>query len=171
SQFGFRKFCTARERDRLFSIEIRRRERMRSECRDHWSGHDVFLDATDSGDSFRRDPQRLPLFARLILGDPEMNDPVADNNVLWPDLRPLLAAELGEETGADRAVVALTLVLWCTLCRSDRADDVCAADDPDKPALAHDRHALDPLRLQQRRVRTIIVLIEKDGSSSRPSSR
>jgi len=52
----------------------------------------VFLDAADAGDRFRRDPQSLPLFARLILGDPEMNDTVADNNVLRPDLRPLLTA-------------------------------------------------------------------------------
>jgi hypothetical protein len=72
----------------------------------------VFLDPADSGDSFCRDPQRLPLFARLILGDPEMNDPVADNNVLRPDLRPLLTTEGGEETGADRPVVALARALW-----------------------------------------------------------
>ena len=56
----------------------------------------MFLDAADAWRSFRRDPQRLPLFAELILGDPEMNDAVAHNNVLWPDLRPLLTAELGE---------------------------------------------------------------------------
>jgi hypothetical protein len=33
-------------------------------------------------------------------------------------------------------------VLWRALCRPDRADDICAADNPDKLALAHDRHAL-----------------------------
>jgi hypothetical protein len=87
----------------LFRSETRRRERTGSECRDHWSGHDVFLDATNSWDSFRRDPQRLPLFARLI------------DNVLRPDLSPFLTAETGEETGADRAVVALTGLLWRTL--------------------------------------------------------
>src|SRR5262245_25008494 len=32
----------------------------------HWSGHEMLLDAADSGDSLRRDPQRLRLFARLI---------------------------------------------------------------------------------------------------------
>ena len=111
----------------------------------------MLLDAADSKDSFRRYPQRLPLFAKLILGDPEMNDPVADNNVLRPDLCPLLTAERGEETGADRPVVALTRGLRRALCRPHRADDVCSADDPDKLALAHDRNALDPLRLQQRR--------------------
>jgi len=88
----------------------------------------VFLDAADAGNRFRRDPQRLPVFARLILGDPEMNNTVADDDVLRPDPRPLLAAELGEETGADRAVVALTLARWCALCRPDRADNVCPAD-------------------------------------------
>ena len=81
----------------------------------------MFLDAADSRDSFRCDPQRLPLFARLVLGDP------ADNNVLRPDLRPLLAAKFGEETGADRPVVAVARVLWRALCRPHRADDVCPA--------------------------------------------
>ena len=64
-------------------------------------------------------------------------------------LRPFLTAELGEETCADRAVVALTLARWRSLCRPNRADDICPADDPDNFAFAHDRHALDPLRFQQ----------------------
>jgi hypothetical protein len=42
-------------------------------------------------------------------------------------------------------------VLWRALCRPYRADDVCPAYDTDNLALSHDRHALDPLRLQQRR--------------------
>ena len=91
------------------------------ECGDQRGGHYVFLDAADAGDRFRRDPQRLALFTRLILGDPEMNDTVADDDVLRPDPRPLLAAEPGEEAGADRAVVALTLARWCALCRPDCA--------------------------------------------------
>ena len=37
-----------------------------------------------------------------------MNDPVADNNVLRPDLRPLFTAEFGEKTGADRSPLDLT---------------------------------------------------------------
>src|SRR6202008_4151563 len=101
--------------------------------------------------SFCRDSQRLPLFARLVLGDPEMNDTVANNDVLRPDLRPLLTAEFGEEIGADRAIVALTLARWRALCCSERAHNVCPADDPDNLALAHHWHALDPLCLQQRR--------------------
>src|SRR5262249_47907760 len=80
-----------------------------------------------------------------------MNDTVADNNVLRPDLRPLLTAELGEQTGADGAVVALFLTRWRALCGPDRADNVCSADNPDDLALAHDRNALDPFCLQQRR--------------------
>ena len=88
----------------------------------------MFFDASDAGDRFCRDPQRLPLFGRLILRDPEMNDAVADNDVFRPDPRPLLTPELGEEAGADRAVVALTLAQWRTLCRPDRTDNVCPAD-------------------------------------------
>src|SRR5205823_1503166 len=47
--------------------------RTRARMRGSRGGHDVFLDAADASDRLRRDPQRLPLFGRLILGDPEMN--------------------------------------------------------------------------------------------------
>ena len=79
--------CSPGTGSALFPIGTRRGQ-ARSECRDHGSGYGVLLDAADSKDSFRRYPQRLPLFAKLILGDPEMNDPLADNNVLRPDLCP-----------------------------------------------------------------------------------
>src|SRR5271165_140565 len=110
------------------------------ECGYYRGRHEVFLHTADASDRFRRDPQRLPLFVRLILGDPEMNNTVADNSVLRPDLRPLLTAELGEETGADGAVVAVTLWRRCTLCRPNRAHNVCPADDPDNLAFSDDRY-------------------------------
>jgi hypothetical protein len=89
------------------------------ECGDHWGGDDVFLDPAHASDRFRRDPQRVPFFTRLVLGNPEMNNTVADNNVLWPDLRPLLTAEFGKEPGADRAIVSLSFGGCRALCRSD----------------------------------------------------
>src|SRR5262245_53038421 len=107
---------------------------MRLECREHWNGHNVVLDAADAGNSFRRNPQRLLLLVRLVRGEPEMHDPVADDNVLRPDPCPFLAAKLGEKPAADCAVVGLFLTRWRTLCRPDRADDVCPADNPDKRA-------------------------------------
>ena len=64
----------------------------------------MFLDAADARNRYRCDPQRLPLLARLILGDPEMNDAVADNNVFRPDPCPFLGAKLGEKSAADRAI-------------------------------------------------------------------
>src|SRR5579862_9203005 len=109
----------------------------------------MFLDAPDAGHGFRRNPQRLPLLWRLILRDPEMHGAVPDNNVLRPDFRPFLAAELGEEPLAQRAVVPLALAWRRTFCRPDRAHDIGPADDADDLAVAHHWHALDPLRLQQ----------------------
>ena len=69
--------------------------------RDHRSGHDVFLDATDSGDCLRCDTQGLSFFRRLIRRNPEMHRAVAYEDVLGPDLRPFLAAELGEQLCTD----------------------------------------------------------------------
>jgi hypothetical protein len=69
----------------------------------------VFFDPSDADDIFRRNPQRLPLLVRLVRGEPEMHDPIADDDVLRSDPRPLLAAKLGEKSAADRAVVGLAL--------------------------------------------------------------
>jgi hypothetical protein len=55
----------------------------------------VFLDAADSGDSFRRDTQSLPLFARLIFGDPEMNGVGTDRRrEKRRDIRQMIIQEL-----------------------------------------------------------------------------
>ena len=46
-----------------------------------------------------------------------MYDAIADDNVLRPNFRPFLTAQLGEQTRPDRAVVNLALSRCCTLCR------------------------------------------------------
>src|SRR6202035_2629711 len=125
-----------------YKREVRRWE---LECGDHWGGDDVFLDPAHASDRFRRDPQRVPFFTKLVLGNPEMNNTVAHNNVLWPDLRPLLTAEFGKEPGSDRAIVSFSFGGCCTLRRSDRAHNICAADDPNNFAFAHYGHALNSL--------------------------
>ena len=42
------------------------------------------------------------------------NDTAADEDVLRPDLRPFLTAELGEKARAGRAIIALAFARWRT---------------------------------------------------------
>ena|SRR5438477_11778751 len=66
------------------------------------------------------------------------NDTAADEDVLRPDLRPFLTAELGEKARAGRAIIALAFARWRTLCRPDRANDIGPVSRLRKPRLRID---------------------------------
>ena len=54
--------------------------------------NDVLFDAPHSRDVFGGDAERQPLLARLLVGEPEMHDPVPHDDVRRRDIDPVLAA-------------------------------------------------------------------------------
>jgi len=84
-----------------------------------------------------------------------MHDAAPDDYVRCPDLEPLLSLEprlshrFGEQVVADGTVVAVGVDPRVALRYRQGPHEVGPANDTDKPAVAEDRHALDPFCLEQ----------------------
>src|SRR5689334_12096816 len=73
--------------------------------RDHRRRNDVLLDAANAGDVLSRDAQGPPLLFGAVVGHPDMDDTIPDNDIGRPCANPLLALQLCQELLEDRAVV------------------------------------------------------------------
>src|SRR6201987_3497252 len=118
------------------------------ERREYRCGYDVLFDLADPGDVLGGDAHRLPLLFGPVVGEPEMHDPVPDDDVRCPHVNPLLSGQFSDQLLTDRVVVAIGIDRRFALRHRQGPHEVRPADDADELAVAKDRHALDSLCLE-----------------------
>ena len=79
-----------------------------------------------------------------------MHDAVLDGHVRGSDLGPSLRLQLGQQLSSDPVVIGSRATRGFVDRHGERPHEVCPTDDSDELAVAHNRNALDPVRLQQK---------------------
>src|SRR6516162_11806753 len=113
------------------------------ESRENRGRDDVLFDLAHPGDVFGGNAHCLPFLVGPVVGEPQVHDPVPDDDVGSPHVNPLLPLQLGDQLLTDRAIVTVSFDCRLALRYCQSPHEVGPADDANELAVANNRHTLD----------------------------